>query len=159
MQQIQLDEVGAIPGQPGWHVNATHAVQAWDAWQITPAEPRQVFAGADTVFYAFPDHGTYQGALQALQPGDMDAPAPRHVPASVTARQAHQALIIMGKYDLVAPAINAVADPVQRRLLQAEWDKSQTFDRHRPTLIALAKGALGMSDEDIDALFVFASTL
>lgn len=77
----------------------------------------------------------------------------RRVPDEITARQAVQALILSNKLHLVQPAIDAIADPVQRALVQAEWDKSQVFKRNRPALIALAT-AMGMTSADLDALFI-----
>lgn len=82
----------------------------------------------------------------------------RRVPEKVTARQAVQALISVNKLPLVQPAIDAIADPVQRAMVQAEWDKSQDFERSRPTLIALAT-AIGLDAAGLDALFVVAEGL
>ena len=82
----------------------------------------------------------------------------RRVPEKVTARQAVQALISANKLHLVQPAIDAIADPVQRAMVQAEWDKSQDFERNRPTLIALAT-AIGLDATALDALFVQAEQL
>jgi hypothetical protein len=67
-------------------------------------------------------------------------------------------LIAVGKLHLVQPAINAIADPVQRAMVQAEWDKSQDFERSRPTLIALAT-AIGLDATALDALFIQADAL
>lgn len=80
------------------------------------------------------------------------------VPQVVTARQAWQALIMAGLIDHVQPAIDAIADPVQRRLLDAEWNKSQEFHRTRPALIALAT-AIGLTSQDLDDLFTQAAQL
>jgi DnaJ-domain-containing protein 1 len=80
------------------------------------------------------------------------------VPQSVTRRQARQALLIAGKLSQVQPAIDAIADPLQRGMVQIEWDDSQTFERQRPTLIALAT-AIRLDDAEIDALFTHAATL
>lgn len=80
------------------------------------------------------------------------------VPESVTRRQARQALLLRGKLSLVQPAIDAIPDATQRGLIQIEWDDSQVFERHRPTLIALAT-AIGLSADDLDDLFLFAATL
>jgi hypothetical protein len=80
------------------------------------------------------------------------------VPEKVTARQAVQALISVNKLHLVQPAIDAIADPVQRAMVQAEWDKSQDFERNRPTLIALAT-AIGLDAAGLDALFIAAEDL
>ena len=82
----------------------------------------------------------------------------RRVPDKVTARQAVQALISANKLYLVQPAIDAIADPVQRAMVQAEWDKSQDFERNRPTLIALAT-AIGLDATALDALFIQAEQL
>lgn len=98
----------------------------------------------------------YPGAWRTAE--IQDAPPASAVPQSVTARQAHQALILAGLYDDVQPAIDAIADPVQRKLAQIEWDKSNDFERHRPLLVQLGQ-AIGLDDDGLDALFVTASGL
>lgn len=83
---------------------------------------------------------------------------PTPVPQEVTRRQAKQALLLGGLLGGVQPAIDAIPDPIQRSMIQIEWDDSQTFDRGRPALIALG-AALGLDDSALDALFVQASQL
>lgn len=80
------------------------------------------------------------------------------VPQSVTRRQARQALRLAGVLDMVQPAIDAIPDPMQRGLMQDEWDDSQTFERQRPALLQLA-GALGLTSAQVDQLFVTAAGL
>lgn len=80
------------------------------------------------------------------------------VPQVVTRRQARQALLLAGRLQDVQPAIDAIADPVQRGMVQIEWDDSQEFHRTRPTLIALAS-AIGMTEADLDNLFTQAAQL
>lgn len=80
------------------------------------------------------------------------------VPAKVTRRQARQALVLAGKYDLVQPALDAIADATQRKLMQIEWGDSLEFERTRPSLIALG-AAIGLSPSQIDQLFRTAATL
>lgn len=80
------------------------------------------------------------------------------VPQVVTRRQARQALLLAGRLQDVQPAIDAIADPVQRGMVQIEWDDSQEFQRTRPTLIALAT-AIGMTTQDLDNLFTQAAQL
>lgn len=87
------------------------------------------------------------------------------VPQEVTRRQGIQALIIrkdaagVSYKSKVQPAIDAIVDPMQRALMQAEWDESQTFQRQRPALIQMAT-AIGLTTPaQIDDLFVFAATL
>lgn len=85
-------------------------------------------------------------------------PEPPYVPASVTRRQAKQALLLNGLLGNVQPAIDAITDATQRGLIQIEWDDSQVFERNRPALIALGT-ALGLSDAQLDALFIEAAQL
>lgn len=80
------------------------------------------------------------------------------VPQVVTRRQARQALLLAGRLQDVQPAIDAIADPVQRSMVQIEWDDSQEFQRTRATLIALAT-AIGMTEADLDNLFTQAAQL
>jgi hypothetical protein len=80
------------------------------------------------------------------------------IPQEVTRRQAKQALLLAGKLDLVQPAIDAIVDPTAKAMMQLEWDESQTFQRQRPALIAMAT-AIGLDSAATDALFVTAATL
>ena len=80
------------------------------------------------------------------------------VPASVTRRQAKQALLLNGLLANVQPAIDAIPDATQRAMIQIEWDDSQVFERDRPALIALGS-ALGLSAAQLDALFIQAAQL
>lgn len=85
------------------------------------------------------------------------------VPQEVTRRQAIQALINIGRYADVQPCIDLIADAAQRATMQNEWDNSQTFERSRPTLVALATSpapnGLGMTEPELDELFKLAATL
>ena len=80
------------------------------------------------------------------------------VPQTVTRRQAKQALLINGKLSLVQPAIDAIADPSQKAMIQIEWDDSQEFQRTRASVIAIGT-AIGLSFSQLDDLFVLAATL
>ena len=87
-----------------------------------------------------------------------DAAIAPAVPASVTRRQAKQALLLAGLLSDVQPAIDAISDATQRGLMQIEWDESQDFERNRPSLIALAT-AMGISSANLDQLFIIAGSL
>lgn len=80
------------------------------------------------------------------------------VPAEITRAQTIAALILAGKDGLVQPAIDAIEDPVQRKLAQNDWDNRLTFQRSNPTLIALAT-AIGMTSEQLDQMFTLGATL
>lgn len=104
--------------------------------------------------------GAWQPQWQVvpLTQQEIDDARRARVPVKVTRRQARQALLIAGLLGNVQPAIDAIADPVQRGLAQIEWDDSQDFERHRPLLIQLGY-AIGLDDVGIDNLFIQAGGL
>ena len=89
---------------------------------------------------------------------DIEAKRKASVPASVTRRQAKQALLLNGLLANVQPAIDAIPDATQRAMIQIEWDDSQVFERDRPALIALGS-ALGLTSVQLDDLFIEAAQL
>lgn len=99
-----------------------------------------------------------QAEKDAAIAADIEAKRKASVPASVTRRQAKQALLLNGLLANVQPAIDAIPDAAQRAMIQIEWDDSQVFERNRPALIALGS-ALGLSDIQLDNLFIEASQL
>lgn len=80
------------------------------------------------------------------------------VPQIVTRRQARQALLIRNLLDLVEPAIASIEDPLQRGLALIEWQDATEFERQRPLVIQIGM-ALGLDEEGLDELFIFAATL
>ena len=89
---------------------------------------------------------------------DIEAKRKASVPASVTRRQAKQALLLNGLLANVQPAIDAIPDAAQRAMIQIEWDDSQVFERDRPALIAIGS-ALGLTSVQLDDLFIGAAQL
>jgi hypothetical protein len=77
------------------------------------------------------------------------------VPSSVTQRQARLALNQAGKLAGVDAAIAALSDP-QKIQAQIEWEYAGTIDRDS-SLVATLGPALGLTDADMDALFITAS--
>lgn len=80
------------------------------------------------------------------------------MPGVVTRRQARQALVLAGLIDQVQPIIDAIVDPMQRRLAQVAWDDSADFKRDDPFLIKVGI-ALSLTENQIDDLFVTAASL
>ena len=117
---------------------------------------------------AIPEHNTYTHTVQELPPVLVEGVLTQRwevvtrgapvVPATVTRRQARQALLLAGLLNQVPAAIAAIPDPVLRDMAQIEWDDSQTFERHRPLLIQLAS-ALGLNSAALDNLFIQAAQL
>ena len=80
------------------------------------------------------------------------------VPFSVTMRQARLALLAAGLLDDVEAAIAAIPDPVQRKAAQITWEFSGEVQRKNGLVSQLAP-SLGMTEAQIDALFIAARAL
>ena len=81
------------------------------------------------------------------------------IPQSVSMAQARKALVLGGvSMASVAAAIAAISDTTQRELAQIDWEYSTTVRRVSPLVESLGP-SLGLTDAQIDALFVAASSL
>lgn len=88
---------------------------------------------------------------------DTEAKRLAAVPAEITMRQARLALLGAGKLAAVDAAINAMTEPA-KSAAKIEWEYSNTVQRHNGFVAALGP-ALGLTDAQIDALFVAAAAL
>lgn len=79
------------------------------------------------------------------------------VPDSITMRQARLCLHKHGLLSGVQPAIDALPEP-DKTAAQIEWDYSATVERDRGFVLQVAQ-ALGLSDQQLDELFIEAATL
>ena len=84
-------------------------------------------------------------------------PEPTPIPQVVTMRQARLALLQQGLLASIQPAIDSLDEP-HRSGANIEWEYSQEVERNRP-FVELLSQALGLTDDDLDALFTLASTL
>ncbi len=92
--------------------------------------------------------------------GEEFAPPPSPalpVPEAVQMAQARLALLGAGKLSAVDAALNALPSP-QREAAKIEWKYRANVRRDSPLVLALGP-ALGLTDGDIDNLFIQASTL
>jgi hypothetical protein len=85
--------------------------------------------------------------------GNTPAPYVAPVPTSVSQRQARLALLGAGLLDQVETIVTAAGGAAK-----ITWDWATEITRHDPMVSTLGP-ALGLSDAQIDALFVTASTL
>lgn len=83
---------------------------------------------------------------------------PTPVPSEVTMRQARLALLAAGKLDDVEAAIDALPEGVVRTAARIAWDYSSAVERNYG-LVSTLGPLIGLSDEDIDALFIAAAAL
>jgi len=82
---------------------------------------------------------------------------PVQIPQEVTMRQARLALLENGLLANVQPAINSLPEPDKTKA-QIEWEYSNALQRENP-FVATLGAALGLSSQDLDALFIQASAL
>lgn len=84
-------------------------------------------------------------------------PEPVAVPQIVTMRQARLALLGAGKLTDVNAAINALPSPTKEAAM-IEWEYSQEVQRHNG-FVSLLAPVLGMTEADMDALFIAGAAL
>lgn len=78
--------------------------------------------------------------------------------ASVTPRQIRQAWILLGRsLTVIEIAIDSLPEP-HRSLARAEWEYSTIVMRRNPLVTLLAQ-LNGYTDDDLDALWIFAGSI
>ena len=86
-------------------------------------------------------------------------PPPAAIPKSVSMDQARKAMVLGGvSMASVATAISGIEDATQRELAQIDWECSTTVRRTSPLITSLGP-SLNLTDAQIDALFIAASSL
>lgn len=85
------------------------------------------------------------------------APVAAPAPTSCTNSQGMLALLQVGKLDAVEAAIEAIADPLEKRKAQIEYQRA-TWERDNAFLQTMW-AQLGGTPEELDALFTLAVTL
>lgn len=93
----------------------------------------------------------------ALTAAEMTAIAKAKVPASVTMRQGRLALLAAGKLAQVDAAIASLPEP-QKSAALIEWNFSNELQRGN-AFVATLGAALGLSDAQVDQLFITAAQL
>lgn len=83
---------------------------------------------------------------------------PTPVPEAVSMRQARLALDDAGLLDGVDAAIAAIPDLRKRRKAKIDWEYAQEVQRHHGLVPVMAQ-ALGMTEAQLDALFIAAESL
>jgi len=100
------------------------------------------------------DVWTQQWTVRALTLEELKA----RVPTVVTMRQARLALLQSNLLSQVEAAIAAIADATERKQAAIDWEYATQVERLWPWVQTLGV-ALGLTDDELDALFVQAATL
>lgn len=109
---------------------------------------------------ADPANSDYAAYLQWVDEGNEPLPyvaPPPVVPDAVTMRQARRALLGAGLLSQVNAAIASLPSP-QKEAAAIDWEYAQEVERHNGLVPAMAQ-ALGMTDAQLDALFIVADSL
>lgn len=88
---------------------------------------------------------------------DIEAAAIVQVPVSVTMRQARLALLGAGLLASVDTTIDNLPSPTKEQA-RIEWDYSSEVQRHRG-LVSTVGAALGLTEAQLDSLFITAAAL
>ncbi len=91
-----------------------------------------------------------------LRPYGLAGPSPTQlIPTSVSPYQARVALTRAGLFDAVEAIMANESTPAEAKIA---WEYAVVFDRHS-TFIATLAPALGLTEQQIDELFVLAATI
>jgi hypothetical protein len=93
------------------------------------------------------------GLVELPEPTPPETPAPPTIPTVVTPRQARLALLAAGKLTEVE-AVIAAADPA----IKITWEYALEIRRDDPLIAAMA-GGIGLTEAELDALFVAAAQI
>lgn len=157
-----------IPGEAGVHPapGVLHSHIGDGAVDGVKLDGRYAFVGIDTAKFGTTetaslltaiDQHRYKGPDLRSRLGGSGFDDAAVVPESVTMRQARLALLGAGKLAAVTAAINALAEP-QKSAALITWEYSGEVQRNNGLVPQMA-GALGMTEAQIDALFIAAAKL
>lgn len=135
------------PAALGFFSSELHSQLPADAIDITPQAHEALLAGQA--------EGKFIAAGPGGAPMLIDPPPPASVvPHSVTRFQARAALMQAGLFDQVTAAVAAAEDP----MITLAWAESVELLRNSPTIATLS-AALGLTEAEVDALFIAASQI
>jgi hypothetical protein len=106
----------------------------------------------------FEDRWTQTWQVIDLSPEEIAQRLKDMVPAEVTMRQARLALFAQGIMSQVDAALVAIPDETERTKAQIEWEYATVVERNAQLTLALG-AAMGLTEDQLDQLFIFAGTL
>lgn len=103
-----------------------------------------------------PDYLAYKDWLAAGNTPEPADPLPVVVPQAISRAQGKAVLIQQGLWAAVLAYVNAVEDPTEKALAEVALNDTQEWRRDSPFLTTAA-AALGITEEQMDEMFVAAS--
>lgn len=100
----------------------------------------------------------YEDLIAQVEAAIVPAPPPEPIiPTSCTPAQGLIALFALKSITEqdILDAINLIPDPVQRYAAQIGYSRATSWERESPTMQSMA-GLLGLSEQDLDDLYVYA---
>lgn len=85
-------------------------------------------------------------------------PAPVQVPQVVSMRQARLALLVTGRLNMIAGVLAGIPDEGQKQAALIEWEYASEVHRNHGLMNPM-RAALGMTEADMDDLFIIAAGL
>lgn len=128
-----------------------HPVYGWIPFTATPDDDME----HGRVIYAEAIAGELGPVAPYVPPSEADELAAERARMVVSRFQARAALHLAGLLDQVEALM---ADPATDPIARLAWQDAQEFRRLSPT-IALMGGALGLTDADLDQLFIQAAQI
>ncbi len=125
-----------------------------------PADAKEISAEDHTRLVEYPDAWRWQnGALVAYEPPPLSPEEARATMRPLTARQLRLGLLNAGiSPSVVTATIGGMPAGPDKDKAQIEWEYATTFNRVHP-LIATVGGALGLTDDQIDVMWIAAANL
>lgn len=104
------------------------------------------------------EHTVLLGHLIITHGGPVASESVSSVPQAISRAQGKIALIRSGVWDSVLAFVAAIPDPAERAEAEVALHDTQVWQRTSPFL-NIAAAALGLSSEEMDALFVSAASV
>lgn len=96
--------------------------------------------------------------IEPWTPEEIAADKKSKIPRTVSMRQGRLALLAAGLLDNVETTLSELSDESSRKKAQIEWEYAQTIDRDS-VWISMLTSALGLTEDQLDELFIAASKL
>ena len=99
-----------------------------------------------------------QEIIDRIASYNLESTLPEEIPKIVTPRQIRLALVFSGiSLSVIETAINSMEEPNKSAAL-ITWEYATEFDRNHPMILSLSP-SLGLTEQDLDNLFILANTL